>query len=304
MLAVGAELKSTVSVAKEIQLVCSHHIGDLEHLATYQAFLQATLHLCRLFGVEPEVVAHDLHPEYLSTKHALDLDLEPWPVQHHHAHIASCMAEHGTPERCSASPSTASATARMRPCGAESSSSPTSTDSSGWATSDRPPCPAGRRPSASLGAWPCPGQCSRSAMTPRPASVRRSTADGTRFSPSFSLRAAKRRSRPSVGRLFDAVAALLGLRSRVTYEGQAAIELEMLARSVPRQAARIYPVELSENDGLEVLDPSPLVATVLEEMRVRRGSSLDCRRLPREPRPGNGRARRGWRAVTGWTQWP
>ena len=95
VLAVGAELKSTVSVAKESFVVCSHHIGDLEHLATYQAFLQATVHLCRLFGIEPEVVAHDLHPEYLSTKHALDLDLEPWPVQHHHAHIASCLAEHG-----------------------------------------------------------------------------------------------------------------------------------------------------------------------------------------------------------------
>ena len=95
VLAVGAELKNTVSVAKESFVVCSHHIGDLEHLATYQAFLQATVHLCRLFGIEPEVVAHDLHPEYLSTKHALDLDLEPWPVQHHHAHIASCLAEHG-----------------------------------------------------------------------------------------------------------------------------------------------------------------------------------------------------------------
>ena len=95
VLAVGAELKSTVSVAKQSFLVCSHHIGDLEHLATYQAFLQATVHLCRLFGIEPEVVAHDLHPEYLSTKYALELDLEPWPVQHHHAHIASCLAEHG-----------------------------------------------------------------------------------------------------------------------------------------------------------------------------------------------------------------
>ena len=65
VLAVGAELKNTVAVAKESLVVCSHHIGDLEHLATYQAFLQATVHLCRLFGIEPEVVAHDLHPEYL-----------------------------------------------------------------------------------------------------------------------------------------------------------------------------------------------------------------------------------------------
>jgi len=112
VLAVGAELKNTVSVAKESFVVCSHHIGDLGHLATYQAFLQATVHLCRLFGIEPEVVAHDLHPEYLSTKHALDLDLEPWPVQHHHAHIASCLAEHGHTDTVLGSPSTDSATAQ------------------------------------------------------------------------------------------------------------------------------------------------------------------------------------------------
>ena len=68
VLAVGAELKSTVAVATGETVVASHHIGDLEHLATYQSFLQALDHLCRLYGVEPEVVAHDLHPEYLSTK--------------------------------------------------------------------------------------------------------------------------------------------------------------------------------------------------------------------------------------------
>ena len=65
---VGAELKSTVSVAKGATVVPSHHIGDLEHLATYRSFLQAVDHLCHLYGVHPEVVAHDLHPEYLSTK--------------------------------------------------------------------------------------------------------------------------------------------------------------------------------------------------------------------------------------------
>ncbi|MFN2556447.1 MAG: carbamoyltransferase HypF, partial [Nitriliruptorales bacterium] len=66
VLAVGAELKSTVTVTKGDLVVVSHHIGDLEHYATYRSFLQAVDHLCHLFGVEPEVVAHDLHPEYLS----------------------------------------------------------------------------------------------------------------------------------------------------------------------------------------------------------------------------------------------
>ena len=98
VLAVGAELKSTVSVAKGDVVVPSHHIGDLEHLATYQSFLQAVDHLCDLYGVVPEVVAHDLHPEYLSTKFALELDLPAVGVQHHHAHVAACLVEHGRTE--------------------------------------------------------------------------------------------------------------------------------------------------------------------------------------------------------------
>ena len=94
VLAVGAELKSTIAVAKDSMVVASHHIGDLEHLATYRSFLQAVDHLCDLYGVEPEVVACDLHPEYLSSKFAADLDLPIVAVQHHHAHLASAMVEH------------------------------------------------------------------------------------------------------------------------------------------------------------------------------------------------------------------
>ena len=97
ILAVGAELKATVAVAFGSDAVVSHHIGDLEHLATYQSFLQAIDHLRGLYGVTPEVVAHDLHPEYLSTKLAMDLDLPTVAVQHHHAHVASCLTEHGRP---------------------------------------------------------------------------------------------------------------------------------------------------------------------------------------------------------------
>ena len=94
ILAVGAELKSTVAVTVGADVVASHHIGDLEHLAAYRSFLQAIDHLCELYDVRPEVVAHDLHPEYLSSKLAADLDLDTIEVQHHHAHIASCLTEH------------------------------------------------------------------------------------------------------------------------------------------------------------------------------------------------------------------
>ncbi|MGH9282362.1 MAG: carbamoyltransferase HypF, partial [Acidimicrobiales bacterium] len=95
VLAVGAELKSTITVAKGSGAVASHHIGDLEHLPAYRSFLQAVDHLCHLAGVVPELVAYDLHPEYLSTKFALDLELPGVPVQHHHAHIASCLVDNG-----------------------------------------------------------------------------------------------------------------------------------------------------------------------------------------------------------------
>ena len=98
ILALGAELKSTIAVTKGPSVVPSHHLGDLEHLATYTSFLQAVDHLPALYGVRPEVVAHDLHPEYLSSKYALDLDLPAIAVQHHHAHVAACMVEHGRTE--------------------------------------------------------------------------------------------------------------------------------------------------------------------------------------------------------------
>src|SRR5205814_2045261 len=73
----------------------SHHIGDLENAETLRSFTEGIEHFRRLFDIEPEVVAHDLHPEYLSTKYAMELDLPLQGVQHHHAHVASCLADNG-----------------------------------------------------------------------------------------------------------------------------------------------------------------------------------------------------------------
>jgi hydrogenase maturation protein HypF len=275
VLAVGAELKSTVSVAKKSLVVCSHHIGDLEHLATYQAFLQATVHLCRLFGIEPEVVAHDLHPEYLSTKHALDLDLEPWPVQHHHAHIASCLAEHGHTGTV---------------LGIAFDGLGYGTDGTMWGGEFLVADFNGFERAAHLQPVPMPGGAAAVrepwrmalAWTARAAGADAAARLGTALDPRWSqvlpLAVADSERRhsiltTSVGRLFDAVAALVGLRSQVTYEGQAAIELEVLARSVPRTSAPEYPTEIVEAaspEGFVVLDPSPLIATVLTE--VERGT--------------------------------
>ena len=104
ILACGAELKNTFCLAKAEYAFVSHHIGDLENAETLRSFTDGIAHFRRLFDIEPRLVAHDLHPDYLSTKYAVDLangdladedlaDVELVGVQHHHAHVASCLAD-------------------------------------------------------------------------------------------------------------------------------------------------------------------------------------------------------------------
>jgi len=262
VLAVGAELKNTVAVAKGASLIASHHIGDLEHLATYRSFLQAVEHLCHLFGVVPEVVAHDLHPEYLSTKFALDLDLPTCGVQHHHAHIASCLAEH----------------AHTAPVlGLAFDGLGFGTDGTLWGGEFLVADLDGFRRVGHLRPVPLPGGAAaikepwrmalswaRTAMGPEAAARLGPTLD-PRWEPVLGLVETGSLTTTSAGRLFDGVAALLGLRSRVTYEGQAAIELEAGARAVAPPDAPVYPTKVHRAAGQWILDPAPLVATVVEE---------------------------------------
>ena len=97
ILATGAHLKNTFCLAKGHHAFVSHHIGDLENYETYRSFTAGIEHFQRLFDVAPEIVAYDLHPEYLATKYAMELSetCTAIGVQHHHAHIASVMGEHG-----------------------------------------------------------------------------------------------------------------------------------------------------------------------------------------------------------------
>lgn len=260
VLALGAELKSTVAVAKGTLLVASHHIGDLEHLAAYRSFLQATGHLRALYGVHPEVVAHDLHPEYLSTKHALELDLEPWPVQHHHAHVASCLAEHG---RTAPVLGIAFDGLGMGPDGTLWGGELLVADLQRYERVGHlhpVPMPGGaaavREPWRMALAW--------LAAAGGPAAA---AAVGSRLDDRWPavLALLERGERlpvtTSAGRLFDAVAALAGVRSKITYEGQAAIELEALAArwSGPLPT---YPIDVAEG----VLDPRPLVLAIVEDL--------------------------------------
>lgn len=98
VLAVGGELKNVVGLSKDEKVFLSQHIGDLENLEAFEFFQMTIDHLQRIFEIEPELIVHDLHPEYLSTKWAKKQRIPLLGVQHHHAHLASCMAENNLEE--------------------------------------------------------------------------------------------------------------------------------------------------------------------------------------------------------------
>jgi hydrogenase maturation protein HypF len=98
ILAVGAELKNVIGLSRDEKVFLSQHIGDLENLEAFEFFKMTINHLKRIFEIEPQLIVHDLHPEYLSTKWAKDQNIPLLGVQHHHAHLASCMAENNLDE--------------------------------------------------------------------------------------------------------------------------------------------------------------------------------------------------------------
>jgi hydrogenase maturation protein HypF len=269
VLAVGAELKSTIAVTRAGTAVLSHHLGDLEHPATHEAFLQAIGHLLDLHGIEPEVVAHDLHPEYLSTKLAIDLELPRRGVQHHHAHVASCLAEHGVVDQV---------------VGIAFDGLGWGTDGTAWGgevlvcdldgferVGHLAPVGLPGGAAAVREPWRMAVSWAVHALEEGDLAAAVGTLDG-RWEAVASLATSDRTLvTTSAGRLFDAVAALLGLRSAVTYEGQAAIELEALARSVPTpsgdELASTWragdPVVVRMERGMRVMDPAELIRTLV-----------------------------------------
>ncbi len=265
VLAVGAELKSTVSVAKRDWVVPSHHIGDLEHLATYRSFVQAVEHLPRLYGVVPDRIAHDMHPEYLSSKWAAQAGLPTIAVQHHHAHVAACMVEHGRTEPV---------------LGITYDGLGYGPDGTLWGGEMLVADFVSARRVAHLLPVRMPGGVAAirepwrmgamwaDAAVGRDAVYRRVVERGIDpVTAAAVLDLGERSSSPvttSAGRLFDAVAMLLGGRMRVSYEAQAAIELEALARSVDRADAPTYDGCVALGSG--VLDPTDLIAALLTDL--------------------------------------
>jgi hydrogenase maturation protein HypF len=263
LLACGAELKNTFAVAKGGRAWVGHHIGDLKNFETLTSFVTGIEHFERLFAVHPEVVVHDLHPEYLSTKHAMELDgVRPIGVQHHHAHLAACLAEHGEPGPA---------------VGAIFDGSGYGEDGTVWGGEllvgdlegfDRVGLlfpvrlPGGdaavRQPWRMACAW-------LTAALERPALPRglRGRLRHTSWQQVAELAASGTASpiTTSAGRLFDAVAALCGIRAEVNYEGQAAVELEAAADPGERRA---YPLELT-GEPL-ILDARPTIRAIVRDL--------------------------------------
>jgi hydrogenase maturation protein HypF len=266
VLGVGAELKSTVCLAAGRRAYLSHHIGDLEHYETHQSFVEAIDHLQRLFAIAPAVVAHDLHPEYLSTTHARDLDgVDLVGVQHHHAHIASCLADNDEPGPA---------------IGVAFDGTGFGTDGTIWGGEVLVADLAGFERVAHLDVVPLPGGAAAIRAPWRMAAARLDDAYGDalpdglavvdrhrdRWGPVVTMarRGINAPLTSSAGRLFDAVAAVVGVRDTVTYEGQAAIELEQAADPAGVDA---YPVGLTDGTPF-VIGGADLLRAVVGDVRA------------------------------------
>jgi hydrogenase maturation protein HypF len=252
VLAFGGELKNTFCLTKGRYAVLSQHIGDLENYETMEFFQQTLAHLKHLFRVAPRVVAHDLHPSYWSTRLALaDAIPHKIAVQHHHAHIASCMAENHL---------------RGPVLGVAFDGTGYGTDGKIWGCEFMVADYAGFSRRAHLRYIPMPGGDAavrqpwrmalsylRDAFGPHvPAELLRFPGVMPRQIELVDTLLAKRLQTvetSSCGRLFDAVAALLGLATEVTFEGQAAIALETAAARAPASYNPApYPFDLSSFD--------------------------------------------------------
>lgn len=231
VLAVGGELKNTFCLTKEKLAFLSPHIGDLENMETFSSYTGLIQHFKRMFAVSPEIIAYDMHPDYLATKYAMTLPGAKIAVQHHHAHIAAVLAEHGFKEQV---------------IGVAFDGTGYGTDGNLW---------GGEFLVASVGHFTRLGHFRYVKLPGGAKAIRepwrqalsvlyeiygdncmdvglpflKNVPEGS----SLLLEAVRKNINTPLssgaGRLFDIAAVLLGIRSEIHYEGQAAIELELAA---------------------------------------------------------------------------
>lgn len=272
VLAVGAGMKNTICVTRGNEAFVSPHLGDLENLSAFEAFRDMVDSLLSLLRVQPEAVVHDLHPGYLSTSHAQTFELPTIGVQHHHAHVASCLVEHQL-----AGPVVGVAFDGLG----------YGTDGGLWGGEFLVADLARFERAGSLLAVPLPGgsaalrqpwrmalaylQAAYCGDVPQDLAVVSRNAHRWEAVSEISTRPSLSPPTHGVGRLFDAVASLLGFGDDTAFEGQAPMALEQAAR----RAGPSEPYEAGPISGGEMLqlDPSCWIRAMVDD--VGNGTSVD-----------------------------
>ncbi len=268
VLAVGGELKNTICLTKGKHAFLSQHVGDLENVESYSFFHEVVRHLERILEIRPEIVAYDLHPDYFSTKWALQQSgAKLVGVQHHHAHIASCMAENHLEGRV---------------IGFALDGTGYGTDGNIWGGELLITGYEGFERAAHFEYVPLPGGEAAIREPWRMAVSYLAQQFGREFL-KLDIPFVRQLNRPKVdvllrmmeqgvnspltsscGRLFDAVAALVGIRQQVNYEAQAAIELEMTISESEDETG--YPLELLPDGDSWTIGTRPLFEALLEDL--------------------------------------
>ncbi len=278
ILAVGGELKNTFCLVRDHTAFLSHHIGDMQSPEAFGSFEQSIEHLSHVFRIQPEIVAHDLHPNYFSTRYAQRLDLPQVGVQHHHAHIASCIADNELNDR--------------RLIGLAFDGTGYGVDGAIWGGEVLLASLADFERFAHLEYLPLP-DIDSAIRSPWRIAARYAHAlsveiDDLPFIKDVDLQALhllrQQTDRDldtlhtsSMGCLFDAVACLIGLRNNATYEAQAAMELEALARPFAA-VAKPYPYSIDDGNVIRLRE---LLNSVIEDVRSKRSTEITAARFHR-----------------------
>lgn len=270
VLAVGGELKNTICLTQGKHAFLSQHVGDLENLESFHFFEEAIEHLERILEIQPQVIAYDLHPGYFSTKWALaQKDARLVGVQHHHAHIASCMAENHLDGKV---------------IGFGLDGTGYGTDGQIWggevlvadycdfqrvAHLDYVPMPGGEqaiREPWRMAVGFLTHHFGRDFLKWRIPFVQSLDPSKTNVLLRMIAQEVNTPKTSSCGRLFDAVSALVGIRSAVNYEAQAAIELEMSMGDAAADDG--YPVGLIDRSGTWIIDTKPTFEAIVSDLQA------------------------------------
>ncbi len=279
VLALGGALKNTLCYTQEDRATLSQHIGDVENQETFAFFTEVIAHLSKILGIRPEIVAHDMHPDYLSTRYALGQnEFRTMAVQHHHAHIASCLADNGCGEKV---------------IGLALDGTGYGEDGTVWGGEVLLADMHGFERAAHIGCRAMPGgdrairEPWRMAISYLYSAFLREGGEGeeafltwagnlppVQYAGPEKCRAVLRMIHTglntvrtsSLGRLFDGVSAVLGLRESTSFEGQAAMDLEM-AMTGSAGGRSGYEMDMEQEGGMTVLSPDRMMMAVVRDVR-------------------------------------